>query len=531
MYLKSSGLQPKYLLLLGDGSFDPKDRIEDNTNFVPTFQTQESLNQAASVVTDDYFGLLDEDEGYDASGILDVGIGRIPVKTAIEASGLVNKIVHYATSADTFGDWKNDVCVAADDADGNLHLSQADSLVYYMADYNVKKLYFDFYERVQTTEGYRYPEAKLILNQQIENGVFFVNYTGHGSYEGWASERVLEVEDIESWGNEDKLPLMIAATCGFSRFDDPAIVSGAEVAVLKNDGGAVSVLGCTRLGYSQANFAINLHLLDYMANPVEGENRLGDYLMNSKSTGSLSNRNFVLLGDPVLELAFPDYEVKTETVNGISITEPLDTIHPAEEITITGTIADKDENTVSGFSGALLVKVFERPMIKTTLGNQASSTIVDVPVQDSVLMEVQATITNGEFEYSFNLPSSMNVDFGKIKLSHYAFSDSEDANGYFSQIVVGGKPNAVGEHRLADESISFWPTLVSNQLNYSGKQNMENLKIEIFDLSGKMVFSKLQDKIIEGEQNEMDVSSLQNGMYLLRAYSYDKVNNMKFVKQ
>jgi hypothetical protein len=531
MYTDSEGEQPRYLLLFGDASYDPKSRIANNTNYVPTFQTKESLNRVGSIMTDDYFGFLDEDEGDDASGILDVGIGRIPVGTPVEASDFLNKIIHYSTSNETFGDWKNNVCFAADDADGNLHLNQADSLFYYASDYNVRKLYFDFYERVQTAGGYGYPEAKAILNQQIEDGVFYINYTGHGSTEGWAEERVLEIEDIQSWGNVDKLPLLIAASCEFTRFDDPAIVSGAETAILKNDGGVIGLLGCTRLGFSQANFALNLRLLEYMANPVEGANRLGDYLKNSKPPGSLPTRNFTLLGDPALKLDFPDYKVRTESVNGINISEPLDTINPADEIIITGIIADNDGNIVSDFSGDLLVKVFERPMIRTTLGNQSSSTIVDIPVQDSILMEFQTSVINGEFEYSFNLPAYMDEEFGKIKLSHYAFSDSKDANGFFSQIVVGGEPNAIDEHKFTEEFINFYPTIVSNQLNYSGKQDVKNLKIEIFDLSGKVVFSTFRDKVLKGEQNQIDVSKLQKGMYLIRAYSDDKVNNVKFVKQ
>ena len=531
MYIGSGGEQPKYLLLFGDGSFDPKNRVENNTNFIPTFQTNESLNKVSSIVVEDYFGLLGEDEGDDANGILDIGIGRIPIGTADEASDFVNKIIHYSTSTETFGDWKNDVCFAADDGDGNLHLNQADSLTFYLNEYNNKKLYFDFYELVQTAEGPRYPDAKAELNQQIETGVFYMNYTGHGSAEGWAQERVLEIEDIHNWTNIDKLPFMVVASADFGIFDNPGIQSGGELGVMKSDGGIIGLYSTTRPAYANANFSINLNLLEYISNPYEGADRLGDYVMNSKQIGSLSTRNFALLGDPALKLSFPDYKVMTETVNGININEPLDTINPNEEIIITGIITDEDGNLVNNFSGDLFIKVYERPTIRTTLGNQSYTESVDILVQDSIIMELQALVANGEFEYAFNLPSSMNEEFGKIKLSHYAFSSAKDASGHFSQIVVGGQPNAIDEHKLTEEFISFYPTIVSNQLNYLGKQDVDNLKIEIYDLSGKVVFSSLQDKILKGEQKQIDVSKLQKGMYILRAYSNDKVNNIKFVKR
>ena len=53
----------KYLLLFGDGSFDPKNRTEDTTNFIITYQSDNSINKSQSYITDDYFGLLDSLEG------------------------------------------------------------------------------------------------------------------------------------------------------------------------------------------------------------------------------------------------------------------------------------------------------------------------------------------------------------------------------------------------------------------------------------------------------------------------------------
>ena len=73
------------LLLLGDGSYDPKNRIPGNNNLVPTFQSVESLSSTASYVTDDYFGIMADNSGQEANGSIDIGIGRFPVSTASEA--------------------------------------------------------------------------------------------------------------------------------------------------------------------------------------------------------------------------------------------------------------------------------------------------------------------------------------------------------------------------------------------------------------------------------------------------------------
>ncbi|MEI7981903.1 MAG: type IX secretion system sortase PorU, partial [Bacteroidota bacterium] len=87
-----SGLAPRYLLLLGDGSYDPKNRIPGNNNFVPTFQSSESLSPTASYVTDDYFGIMGDTSGQEANGNIGIGIGRFPVSDTSTAQIMVNKI-------------------------------------------------------------------------------------------------------------------------------------------------------------------------------------------------------------------------------------------------------------------------------------------------------------------------------------------------------------------------------------------------------------------------------------------------------
>jgi len=129
LYDKYNGQEPRFLLLCGDGSFDPKERVENNTNFIPAFQTEESLVTASSYVIDDYYGCLDENEGNDGRGVLDIGIGRLPVQTLNQACEIVDKIEKYIQKSEpTYGSWRDKICIIADDQDGNLHLEQADSL-------------------------------------------------------------------------------------------------------------------------------------------------------------------------------------------------------------------------------------------------------------------------------------------------------------------------------------------------------------------------------------------------------------------
>ena len=70
----------KYLLIVGDASYDFKDRIQNNTNYVITYQSENSYSPLNTFSTDDYFGYLDDDEGLFQGDLLDIGIGRLPKK-------------------------------------------------------------------------------------------------------------------------------------------------------------------------------------------------------------------------------------------------------------------------------------------------------------------------------------------------------------------------------------------------------------------------------------------------------------------
>ena len=163
-YDKSNMQKPRYLLLFGDGSYDNRKLTNTNPCYVLTYQSKNSLSPTNSYVSDDFFGLLDENEG-DAflTGKVDIGIGRFPVRTEDEAIAILNKIKHYSSSA-SYGEWKNTICFIADDADKNetSHMNQANELSVYVANnykfLNIEKIYLDAFPQISTATGQRYTE-------------------------------------------------------------------------------------------------------------------------------------------------------------------------------------------------------------------------------------------------------------------------------------------------------------------------------------------------------------------------------------
>jgi hypothetical protein len=447
LYDKFTGQEPRYLLLFGDGSFDPKDRYENNSNFIPTFQNEESWITASSYVIDDYFGYLDDDEGDDAVGELDIGIGRIPVQTIEEAEIVLKKIKDYITPGElSYGPWRSKICLIADDEDGNLHLEQADSLANgFIPDvYNLQKIYLDAYTQVKTPSGFRYPDVTLAINKAVNEGALIVNYVGHGGKAGWAHERILQSNDILSWKNADKLPVFITATCEFSRFDEPELQTGGEMVLLNPDGGGIALFTTTRLAYSQSNFTLNQRVYSTAFATVDGEfPYMGDVIMRSKPPGQLTTRNFVLLGDPALKIAYPKFDVRTLQIKDKQTNQLTDTIEALDVVEIKGDIIDLNGNTVNSFNGLLNVKIYDKKTRYKTKGNDATSYPIEFFCQDKVIWQGIVTVTNGVFEYSFFVPKDIAYNYGPGKISYYAWSEAADALGYTNDFMLGGiNPNA-----------------------------------------------------------------------------------------
>ncbi|HEY1112373.1 MAG TPA: type IX secretion system sortase PorU, partial [Chitinophagaceae bacterium] len=129
-YRSTWTVKGKYLLLLGKGSFDYKDRLKNNTAYVPVWESPSSLDPLSTYTSDDFFGFLDDHEDI-ASGmitnLLDMGIGRVPARTEEEARQFVDKVEAYHAPA-TMGPWRNNLNFVADDEDFNLHLQDAEVL-------------------------------------------------------------------------------------------------------------------------------------------------------------------------------------------------------------------------------------------------------------------------------------------------------------------------------------------------------------------------------------------------------------------
>lgn len=449
---------PKYLLLFGDGSYDNKNRINANSNFIPTHQSANSHSPTDSYVSDDYFGMLDVTEGEwktTDNDIADVGIGRLPAKSLEEANAMVKKIKHYESVA-TMKDWRNILTFVADDEDGVLHMDQANKLSV-MVDttekaYNLEKIFFDAYRQESTPGGSRYPDVNKAINERTEKGALIVNYTGHGGEIGWAHERVLGIPDIKSWNNLDNMPLFFTATCEFSRFDDPERTSAGELIMLHPNGAGIGLFTTVRLVYSSPNLSLNQSFYKNVFKPINGKMPcIGDVfrIVKASQGGSVNTRNFTLLADPSMQLAYPKHLVESIEINGKPAAQG-DTIRALSKVTIKGFVKDKAGQKITNFNGVIYPTVYDKLSEIATLNNDGDG-VFNFKVRNSKLFKGKASVINGDFSFSFVVPKDIAYTYGTGRASYYAENGQEDAHGYYEGFIVGGTSSNYAQDNTGPE--------------------------------------------------------------------------------
>ncbi len=472
---------PRYLLLFGDGSYNNVLLAEANQNWIPTYQTTNVLDPGKSYGTDDYFGFLDPDEGEWTGDLVDIGIGRLPISSVEQANSVVSKILRYdqmqnlgtsgssctATGDGGLADWRTHVLFASDDQEGEnfentIHLGQSETLAQRVVNehptLNVDKVYLDAYQQVTTPGGERYPQANTDLREAVEKGLLLVNYIGHGGEVGWAHERFLDNTTILGWTNGDRLPLFMTATCEFTRWDDPARTSAGEYVLLNPDGGGIGLMTTSRLAYSIQNFNLGGYFYDHVFQTTEElgrSQRLGDIYRRTKrdiagvDSNSFNHMNFCLMGDPSMQLALPRNEITITTVTD-TLGNALDTLKALATVRIRGFVHNGNGTPMEDFNGVVIPTIYDKVLQQNTLANDGGNPF-PYKLRKNVIYRGRATVTNGEFNFTFVVPRDINYQVGPGRVSCYAENGATNAQGFTEDPLVGSTATDVAVDEIGPE--------------------------------------------------------------------------------
>ena len=549
----------RYVLLFGDGHYDYRNILADDNalpNWVPPFETEESIIPEISYTTDDYFGLLDDNEGlwpftrtsfYGGSAYLnervDVGIGRLTVTTQQEAQTVLDKIKHYESPL-TYGPWRKRYLFLADDGptgasgtqdDKDLHTQNTDVVankVERVAPYiDQKKVYGISYPRV-FLNGWKQPRARQDLLTAINDGVLVVNFSGHGNEEGLAQENLFDANDAVALTNRDVLPIFITATCSFGRWDQSDAQSGAELLLLNPEGGAIALLTTVRTVYTSGdatslNVGLNVSLNAELFRREPGGQlpRMGDALRLTKNTRvgyEGNNRKFNLLGDPTMRIGVPAAHAVVETVNGQDITRESTKIRALERVTVEGRVESVDGQFDASFDGIVSLTVYDaerRVVIPPSIRRHMPTPYYRV--REDLIWAGRTQAQNGRFSATFVVPKDISYSNKEGRISAYAAGGDRHAQGFTNSIVVGG---TAGE--LPDDSdgpaIELYlndETFVSGGLTASTPSVLAKLYDESgINTVGAGVGHELLLVLDENEQDAINVGTL----YESEANSYQR---------
>ncbi|MDD4209471.1 MAG: type IX secretion system sortase PorU, partial [Bacteroidales bacterium] len=452
LYDRNAVTYPKNVLLFGKTSYDFRNKTGLNSNFIPNYQGKEPFRKDDCLSTDDFLVKLDDGEGYNNTGSMDMGLGRFTVSTKNQAQIVVKKSMDYASrknlasshtnAVSNLADWRNSITVSADDDADQNHFGNAESIANFVFNtfpiINVDKIYLDAFKKISTSQGQRYPDATNAMNQRINKGTLIFTYMGHGGDNGWANERFLKRTDIASWENKFNQALFYAGSCSFGVYDKTNSQSPSEDILLKSDGGGIGVISATRNSYGSTNEFFGKVLHQYAFEKVGNAHRTIGQIFSEAKNMSGSVNMYVLMGDPSLTLAYPINKVVTDSINTSSISSKTDTIQALQFVTIKGRVTNAANQTMNDFNGYVYPAIYDKPSTITTLLNNSNSVEKKFLLQKNILFKGKASVKNGLFEFSFLVPKDINYDYGFGKISYYAFNNVTDANGYDS-IFIGGK--------------------------------------------------------------------------------------------
>lgn len=528
LYNQDEGIPKlKYLLLFGKGSFDIRDKTPGNINLVPLYLSRNSLHPIYSYSSDDYYAFLDDDEGEwlenaDGDHLMDLNVGRIPVRDINEAKVVVDKIIYYSTNLETYGRWRKEITFVADDGDLNLHQNDADKLATLVdttySDFNVQKIYMDAYPQVRTGTQKKYaPEVNDAINDAIKNGVLIMNFTGHGGMNVWTHEEILTTDMIMKWDNMKKLPLFVTATCNFGQHDDATERSAGEKLLLSSTGGAIALVTSSRPVFSSTNYALNFAFYNFAFKKVDGQYpTLGEIFKETKNNslkGSV-NRNFSLLGDPSMKLAYPQNDIVITSITNHESLEKTDTLKALSRVKIAGKIINHLKDTLETFNGYLFGTIYDKDKLTTTL----SSPSMTFKEKSSYIFRGQATIKNGEYSLEFIVPKNISYNIDKGKISLYALDSIQkiDASGSSNKISVGGSSSSFPLD-LEPPAIKLF--MNDTTFRNGGITDANSLFLaNIFDESGISIIQSVNQNITLTLNNGKEI--ILNNFYEAEADSY-----------
>jgi hypothetical protein len=451
---------PRFVLMLGQASFDFKGVLGVQSSFVPTWETPESLDGIASWATDDFYGK------FGGTDIPSFVIGRLSARTGAESDAFVDKLTRYESSSVADG-WKMRILFIGDDAwtpeegevgNGTIHSDAAEELAGLTPpEFEEEKVYLAEYPTVYTAAGRRKPGAYQAILDDINQGVLVVNFAGHGNPVQLSNNDVFDIPtSVPQLVNTDRLSVFFLATCNFSEFDDPLTRTGSEVLINKPDGAAIGVISANRKVYAGDNAALSQGTYQAMfTRDAYGRlvvdrpaSALFAYKVAGGNGGTAGNdQKYSYMGDPTMRLQFPQGYASFDSINGRPLDSagvPLPTVaqlRSLSRVTVAGTVRDASNRIDATYNGLAEVTLNDASRTQTIINFYPGAAPWPYVATGGLLYRGQNSVTNGKFAVTFVVPKDIQYgdSLSRGRLVAYVYrTGGSDAEAYTGNVHTGG---------------------------------------------------------------------------------------------
>lgn len=478
---------PRYCLFMGKSSWDNRLITEENKgasaeDYLLAYEADNpqydkntgSVGSVNSYVTDDFFGLLDDGEGYNIPNErLDIALGRMICGTEADAKLLVDKVESYINNTDS-GSWKNTVAFLADCGNSNRHMQDSESVVGIVEEVapnlDIQKVYWDRYTWTSAPTGYTFPQATARIKQLMTEGVLLFNYSGHGSPNMISHYKLLQTPDFaESYSPH--MSLWVLASCEIYPFD-----SGennlAETSLYLPVGGSIAFICATRAVFADRNNFFNMAYSRQVLSRDENGRQysIGEALRRAKTTIIDNNKDttinklkYICFGDPALRLSQPTGTVVLDSINGISVASQatLMTLPAGSAARFSGHVNQLGTNDIDHtFDGNVNATIFDCIKEITCKYNEKDK----IPVPPMVYNERSKSIfkgstkaKDGKFEFVVCIPKDISYSNRSGRISFYAVNTDRttEYNGNSEIFCLNGTADSEEPDTKGPEVVAF----------------------------------------------------------------------------
>lgn len=289
-------IRPKAVLLVGDGTYDPKQNQPDGKPTILPVPLAFVDPWAGEIGADNRLAMLD---GEDV--LPDVSLGRLPVNSVQELDTVISKIFTYQQANAAL---RNQFSFVSDDNDTAGDFSRIVTEVAPLLESSGYET-----ERVQFVQNQDNLESvKGQVQSILHEGRGHVLFSGHSTVHQWALESFFHISGVEELGNRSQFPIILQMTCFTGTFLLPGLDSLDEALLRQPAGGAIAVWGATGLGVATGHEELASGYFEKFLN--DSDTYIGEAILAGKLQ-MLAHKpqhadlidSFTLLGDPALSFS------------------------------------------------------------------------------------------------------------------------------------------------------------------------------------------------------------------------------------